>query len=185
MNRPGICGWLVRIASLRTFAVLTLAYVASAMLLMGGATADGSVAPLDLRFHYDVDTVYAVLHAFGEAGRHQYLISATTFDVIYPLVYSMLFAVWLTLLLDRHEGLRCTLMLMPFGILIADLFENGAIAMLILNYPEKLPLLAAFASWATTIKWTLAGLVIGIVVILTIRAGYRWLRTLFNAAAKD
>ena len=161
---------LTALSSWRTLVVLLVAYVVVFIALISGADATADVLILDLRFNYDVATVYHVLTGLGEAGRADYRTNALTLDILYPIIYSLTFSVVLTLLIDT-EKLRSKLRLWviaPFGIALADLVENLCIAKLVSDYPKHNEVVATLVSWATPVKWSIAVLVLASIVMLGI-----------------
>lgn len=169
-------GWLVRHSSIRLLLGLSAAYVVVFGLLIAGSDSSSGIVILDLRFNYDVATVYQVLEGLGEEGRRSYRLNALTLDVVYPLVYSLTFAVLLVLLipLDRARHPLGFIALAPFSIAIFDLIENACIAALVTSYPSRIEWLAELVSWATPVKWTVAGLVLATIAWFGLRR--LWLR---------
>ena len=82
-----------------------------------------------------------------------------TVDVIYPLVYTLLFSFALYLLFKSVKLAK-----FPFLILIADYLENIGIYNILKAYPEELNELVWLTSTVTSIKWILA--IIAVVIIL-------------------
>lgn len=172
------CVWLHAISSPRLLAILIAAYLLVLLVLFPAFAIDTDVLPLDLRFTYDAGIVHALFDALGSAGRRQYLIGAMTLDVLYPIVYSLTFAVWLALLLNPGRRVACVIMLSPFGVLGADLLENASIVVLLNQYPDVSSSLILVASTLTSLKWSIAALVIGALTVLTLRAAINYLRRL-------
>jgi len=168
--------WLRRVSSRSVLAALLVADLLILLLLFPAAAADGQILPLDLRFGYSIELVYSTFDALGDAGRRRYMIGILSVDLLYPLVYSSLFAVWLTLLLPRDTSVTRVLRLLPFAILIADLLENTSIAIMLAQYPERMEFLARAASIFTASKWSLAAVVVASTLALTARAALRALK---------
>ena len=84
-----------------------------------------------------------------------------TLDVVYPLVYSFLLAVILTLLF-RHKSYKPAwwVTLLPFVSGLFDYLENGAIVGLLTTYPAQSPALAMLCEVAKLAKWLSFGLVV-------------------------
>ncbi len=119
----------------------------------------GGVGPLDLRGAYTPTQAYAALTAYGDEGRQLYLLIELTVDLIYPLVYGLFFALTITYCLRPVLSKNHTLQraaLLPLVGMLADYGENAGLALLLLNYPNRLDGLAAFTSTVTTIKWIFA-----------------------------
>jgi len=172
--------WLERLASWRLLAVLVVLYgIVFTFLMRGMGGAPGDNQPLDLMFSYSPEQVYANLAQLGEAGRKTRILVSSTLDTAYPLVYSMLFAVLITLL-TRFLGLTPKvwkwLALLPFVILAFDLSENLSINVMAFRYPDTLTALAQAASLFTSLKWIFVGLVLVSLVVLALLSVFRLLR---------
>jgi len=162
--------WMLRkISSWRTLVLLLVAYAAVFTALVSGSDATSGVVILDLRFAYSVETVYQVLAGLGESGRIAYRTNALTWDILYPIVYSLTFAVVLTLLIgtNEHNNSLRWWTIVPFWIALADLIENLCIAKLVSDYPLHNNIVATLVSWTTPLKWSLAALVIGCIIVLS------------------
>ena len=57
--------------------------------------------PIDLLFFYTPEKVYSMVASYGEAGRVFYRTHELTIDIIYPIVYTLLFAFLITWLFQR------------------------------------------------------------------------------------
>jgi hypothetical protein len=144
----------------KTIAAAALLYaIFAAILNIGGADlerrAGGPV--LDLRQFFTADQAYAVLTAYGEEGRSLYL-KLELVDLVYPIVYSVLFALILTYLLKRAlpaESALQRLSLLPFAALGMDYLENAGIITMCATYPERWPRLGAAAGIFNAGKWLL------------------------------
>ncbi len=167
-----LCEKLRKFSTLPVLASLIIAYLLILMVLFPALGGNAKLVPLDLRFWYDADIVYATFEALGAEGRSKYILGATTLDVIYPLVYSAMFSVWLTLLLPGENRLSCALRLLPFAILAADLLENSGIVIMLLRYPDKTDSLVFITALLTAGKWSLAVIVIATTFTLSLRAVY-------------
>jgi len=113
---------------------------------------------LDIKTSYTSEQAYALLSSYGEQGRQQYLISELTLDVIYPLVSAFLFSFAILYTFQRafpgKTGLH-KFALTPFGVLVADYLENICIVVMLLLYPQELPILAQVSNVFTIIKFAL------------------------------
>ncbi len=171
----GMCRKLAGLVSPAVLWALGGAYLVAAIALF--ASAGGAAAtPPDLLYHYDADTLHELLRQMGEAGRSRYVVTATTLDVLYPVVYSLFLAAALARLLDGVSGRGSLLPLAPFAIGLADLAENAAVVAVVTAYPERRPLLEGLAGWLTSVKWSLAVLVVAALLVLLARQAGRVLR---------
>jgi hypothetical protein len=150
----------------------------AAILNVGGADlerrAGGPV--LDLRQFFTAEEAYAVLTAYGEEGRSLYL-KLELVDLVYPIAYSVLFALILSYLLKRAlpaESALQRLSLLPFAALGMDYFENAGLITMCATYPERWPRLGAAAGIFNAGKWLLVAscllLIMGGVIGWTVRS---------------
>ena len=159
--------FLTRGRVLLTFIGLYLIFVIAVM--PGLAGPNNNVPPIDLAFHYSVDEVYGWIEAYGAAGRERYMIGEMTFDVIYPIIYTGLFIGLIGYFVGAEDHRLHRLVFLPPVIWCFDMLENAGIVTMLRNYPEVLDTVAMLTAWATTIKWSFAGLVIAITLMLMIR----------------
>ena len=111
---------------------------------------------MDGLFWYLPQDVFTRLAAYQSSGRTLYLVNDWTMDLIYPLVYSLLFAFLLTMVLRSAFPPGSPLQrmqLLPFMMMIFDYLENLSISLLLVQYPTQSFLLARIASIFTTLKW--------------------------------
>jgi hypothetical protein len=105
---------------------------------------------LDTQIGYHAGDVYAVIGNYSDAMRQRYILSEITLDLVFPLVYTFMFAFMIQLLYRRGR-----LALFPFTALIADLLENTGLVTMMVLWPEKLLWLAAATSFFSALKWIL------------------------------
>jgi len=154
------CLWVGKISRLPVLWVLIGLYLVFVLVLFPALGGESGAAPLDLMFSYSPGQAYDLIESYDPDVRHSYAISAMTLDVAYPLTYSLLFSVWLTLLLKSNSRRACVIRMLPFVILIFDLLENSGIVMMLVSYPQRLDMLATATSLVTSLKWVTAGTVI-------------------------
>jgi hypothetical protein len=167
---------LSKISSLRVLVVLIALYLVFVLYLFPNSAYESAAGPLDLKFTYTPDTAYKTLEAFGEEGRAQYARGAMTIDLAYPVVYTLMFAVWLTLVLKNAPqkfNPKGTVPLLPLTVFIFDLTENAGVIALIKTYPDRHDAVAWATSFATTSKWLCAGFVISLTGLFTLHSAWR------------
>ncbi len=159
--------FLNRIASWKSLAILLLLYVSFPAYWLKNAEATINqlagkpVGVIDLTFGYNPARTLQMVTDYSPAARTYYARTELTLDAVYPLVYSFLFAVILTLLF-RNEADRPFrwVTLLPFVSGLFDYFENVAIVGLLTTYPAQSPTLAVLCEVAKIAKWLSFGLVI-------------------------
>ena len=148
-----LCRFIDRISRPAVLAVIMCVYLVFPLFLFPNATSEFKQMPLDLMFAYTPEQAYAQLTAFGPEGREHYAHSTITVDFAYPIVYTLMFCVWLTLLFRNSERFRCTVIMLPLAIFTLDIMENSGILIMLANYPSEYYWLALATSVATTLKW--------------------------------
>ena len=124
------------------------------------ATASGGLGPIDLRLFYTPDKVYGMIEAYGEELRASYRLFEMTGDIIYPIVYTLFFSLFITWSFQRgfpsNSGMQ-KFNVVPFGSWLFDLLENICIVTMISIYPATPAALAWLSTGFTLIKWLFAG----------------------------
>jgi hypothetical protein len=138
----------------------------------------GEGRPLDLYFSYSPDQVYRYLGELGAKGRMAYARMELTWDLLFPVVYSL--ALMVALVIAAHSILPAAsrlqyLRFFPALAVFADWGENLSLARVIHAYPDQPDALVTTASLFTSLKWvSLALAVIALVVLgaLTVASHY-------------
>ncbi len=162
------CHWIQASSRLSVLLMLAVLYLFIILVLFPAFSTEAYGLPLDLMFHYSPDQAYNLIESYGPIIRHSYAINALTLDVIYPLTYSLMLAVWLSMLLKGQSRLNCVILTLPFFILLFDLLENSGIVVMLANYPQRLDSIARLTSMATSIKWSFAAAVILLTLSLSL-----------------
>ncbi len=112
---------------------------------------DANFRLLDMRFNYDVKTVYSTFENIGENGMKAYK-RYLFFDYTFILFFLILMIV-ISIKIADNNVLKYILII--FSILRAffDIIENTLIIILINYYPEKNNFNAKICSWSTTLKF--------------------------------
>jgi hypothetical protein len=141
--------------------------------------ASGGVGPIDLQFFYTPEKVYSMIAAYGEAGRADYRMFELTGDLIYPIVYTLFFALLVTWLFQRgfaRDSRMQKMNVIPLGAWLFDLLENLGIVTLLSIYPSTPAVLAWIAALFTLVKWLFAAatiLLILIGLVMALKNGFR------------
>ncbi len=168
---------LTAISRVPVLVVLIFLYLVFVLYVFPNSAYEGEVGPLDLKFSYSPATAYDMIESYGEEGRARYARSAMTIDFAYPIVYTLLFMVWITLAVkgaNMSDARRCFIAMVPLSVFILDLTENTGIIILLKTYPAHHETLAMATSFATSAKWSAAGLVIVMTLLAT--AHWAWRR---------
>ena len=159
---------LERFSSWKTLVALIVIYmVFNAYLLKNAeseirALAGKSVGIIDLTFGFNPDKTLQMVEDYGDAARAYYAKIEMTTDVAYPIVYTLLFGIILSLLYRNTS--YSWVNIVPLACLLFDLLENVTIVTLLSNYPEQSSTVAALCEIFKLLKWISFGLVILLVI---------------------
>jgi hypothetical protein len=139
----------------------------------------GGTRMIDMETSYTPNQVFKMVATYGDQGRSLYLLTICTADLLFPLNYSLLFALLIIATYRRafpHGRMVRLMYLAPFITAIFDLLENTGLVILLASYPQQWVLVAQIAGLFTTLKW--AFMVITFVLVLIGFAGLIavWLR---------
>lgn len=119
----------------------------------------GGIGPIDPLLFYTPDEVYSMITAYGEAGRAEYRNSELTVDIIYPVLYTLFFALSISWLFRKAFGPDSSmhgLNVIPFGGWLFDLLENLGIVAMLSVHPATPAALAWASAVFTLLKWMFA-----------------------------
>lgn len=169
-----------RISSGRAVLLSLAFFIVSAALINGrpfGLSAltelTGGAGILDMEFTYTPVQAYAMLAALGDAGRAFYLTRIVPLDLVFPLAYTLFYAVTISWLFSRwlpagSPWMRLNLVPLVAG--AADYCENIGVVAMLLAYPAELYGVAAFTAVISPIKYTF--IAVSVLNILAAVAGW-------------
>lgn len=179
-----ISNWLHRIS--RTWIALSglaIFLLFSALVLPSQAArsetyAEGIGSP-DMSLLYTPQDLYDTAEAYGEQGRTAYVRARFTFDVIWPLVYTLFLSPAISWLFGRafarHSRWRLANLAPILGALF-DYLENVSTSIVMLRYPTPTALLAVLAPIFTLVKWVFVGGSFALLLIGAVVSIWRWVR---------
>jgi len=124
-------------------------------------------ATLDLSFFYSVDFANNFFKTISSTGTSHYLYKFTTIDTIFPIFYSVFFALLVAYILKKKniENSKLEyLILLPFISMLFDYLENILTIILMNNLHEISQILIYLLTISSSIKWGVA--LIGIPIII-------------------
>lgn len=110
---------------------------------------------LDLKFAYSVKEAYEAIGMLDLETRKIYRLGIWALDLPYMIIYGLLFSGILFKIWEKKK-----MMLIPLGVVLLDLFENLMVLRILKLYPIENEALATFASFFTTGKWLLVGVMV-------------------------
>lgn len=163
--------FLYRIASWKTLVplvslyVLFPAYILKNLSSRMDALAGRPVGPIDLLFGYDPARIQQMVAGYGPEGRAVYAQGELTADIAYPIIYSLLLCIILSLLFRNRPYAPFRLVnIVPLAILLVDLIENTCIVYLLKSYPTTSVAVASVCSALTNLKWAVFAVALGLVL---------------------
>ncbi len=132
-----------------------------------------SVKTLDSRFSYSYSDVNDLFYTLGDSGADIYMYITSVIDMIYPIVYGVLFILILSVvLLKRSSVFRFT----PIVAVAFDYAENINTLLLLNRYPAINEWMVIRGSVFTLFKWIGVILTLGIIVISLCVRLLRWIK---------
>lgn len=129
---------------------------------------------LDTRLHYSVRDVETLFLQLGPEGRATYASVASGLDMVYPLVYGILFVLVLAFLLQQVVKPRSPLLylsLLPLLGVLFDYLENFNTLSLLRSYPQLSVNDVVRGEGLTRTKWSVLFFCFLIVLFLLIKWG--------------
>jgi hypothetical protein len=129
------------------------------------------IAPLDTRFQYSAADVRRDFDALGQSGREIYKIVVARVDMLFPIVYGLLFVLLLAYLLRKasHDQSRWLLLsLLPLTGVIFDFLENFNILRLLIEHPDFSEETVAYGERMIQLKHVLLFVSVGLMAVLVI-----------------
>jgi hypothetical protein len=174
-----ISDWLRRISTgWVALAALAIFLLFTALVLPQQATKaeqeTGSSESPDMSFFYAPSDLYRLAESYGEKGRQAYIRARFTFDLVWPLVYTLFLATAISWVFGRafrptSRWQRANLA--PLLGTLFDYLENLSTSLVMLRYPDPTSVVDLLAPAFTALKWGFlaAGFILligGIVVAL-------------------
>jgi hypothetical protein len=160
-----LSNWIQKVSTGKVVLVTSLVFLAFTAFVLPGQSAQSEefssgVPSVDTSFVYSPEVIYRIAGALGEEGRDAYVRARWTFDLVWPIVYTVFLATAVAYLLHKafsHQGDWHLLNLVPVAGMIFDYLENLAATGVMLAFPDKLTGLNLLASVFTPVKWVLIG----------------------------
>jgi len=116
---------------------------------------------------YSENKAYTILNQLGEDGRHFQLKYILPLDSLFPLSYGLFLFILLGYLFNsdriRHNQLKFVNYL-GLGACLSDWIENICIYNMIINYPNRMPIIVNISSISTISKTLLVVICTGFIV---------------------
>lgn len=128
----------------------------------------------DTSLIYSAEDLYQMAENYGELGRDVYIKLRWTFDIIWPILYTLFLVLWTIKLLEYISINKVSryLFVIPIAGVAFDLLENIGATIVMFRYPLKSGIIANITPIMTFLKWiTLSGSFL-IIIILMVLIGW-------------
>jgi len=119
----------------------------------------GTTSP-DMSFFLTVKELYEIAESYGENGRVAYVWARFTFDLVWPIVYTLFLASGISWLYSRSFSTDSKIQranLVPVIGMVLDYIENITASIVMLGYPERTPMVDMATVIVTPLKWVFVG----------------------------
>ena len=156
-----ISDWLHQVSNgWVALSALAIFLLFSALVLPGQAARaemdTGNAGSPDMSFYYSADDLYRMAEAYGKQGREAYVRTRFTFDVIWPLVYTMFLSTaisWVYIKAFTPDSRWQRANLAPVLGALFDYLENLSTSLVMLRYPDQTAVVDILAPVFTSVKW--------------------------------
>jgi hypothetical protein len=179
-----ISAWLRRVSTgwVALSAVLLFVLFSALVLPQQATKAEqetGSVQSPDTSFFYSPSDLYQIAEAYGQQGRQAYIKARFTFDLVWPLVYTLFLVTAISWVYGRAfppDSLWQSANLAPLLGAMFDYLENVSTSLVMLRYPDQSAVVDALAPLFTALKWILLGLSFILLFGGVVAAAWRWMK---------
>ncbi|MFC2015389.1 hypothetical protein ACFLUM_00455 [Chloroflexota bacterium] len=177
-----VSDWLSRVSTgWVALSALLIFLLFSALVLPQQATKaereTGSAVSPDASFFYSPGDLYRIAESYGQEGRQAYIRARFTFDLVWPVVYTLFLATaigWVFGKAFAPDSRWQRGNLAPLLGVLFDYLENLSTSLVMLRFPDQTPVVDLLAPLFTALKWSLLGasflLLFGGIVV----AAWRW-----------
>ena len=164
-----LSNFLNRIASWKSLVIFFLLYMVFAGYVLQNAEkeivalAGKPVGIIDLTFGFNPQKTLMMVAEYGDDARSYYARTEMTVDILYPVVYSFLFGIILTILYRGSS--RSWVNTLPFVCLLFDYLENITIVILLTTFPQQSLAIAVLCELFKLLKWLAFGSVILLILL--------------------
>jgi hypothetical protein len=179
-----ISDWLRRVSTgWVALAALFIFLLFTALVLPQQATKaeqeTGSSDSPDMSFFYSPGDLYRMAESYGEQGRQAYVRARFTFDLVWPLVYTLFLATAISWVFARAfapDSRWQRANLAPLLGALFDYLENLSTSLVMLRYPEQTAVVDVLAPLFTALKWGFLGVSFVLLLGGIVVAVFRWMK---------
>lgn len=179
-----ISDWLRNVSTGRVaLAALVLFLLFTALVLPQQATQaeqeTGSGESPDTSLFYAPADLYRMAEAYGEEGRRAYVRARFTFDLVWPLVYTLFLVTatgWAFRKAFAPDSRWQRANLVPLLAALFDYLENVSTSVVMLRYPAQTAVVDLLAPVFTLFKWSTLGAAFLLLALGLGVAAWRWVQ---------
>jgi hypothetical protein len=137
----------------------------------------GSAVSPDMSFFYAPADLYEIAESYGDEGRQAYVRARFTFDLVWPLVYTLFLATAISWVFGKAfapDSRWQRANLAPLLGALFDYLENLSTSLVMLRYPTQTPVVDIFATVFTALKWGFLGVSFVLLIGGIVVAVWRW-----------
>lgn len=127
----------------------------------------------DTSLVYSAQGLYQMADNYGKPGRDAYIKLRWTFDLVWPVLYTLFLLLW-TIKLSEYTSLKKAskyLFLIPVIGMILDFLENIGATIVMFRYPLKSGIIANITPIMTFLKWITLSVSVLVIIILLAMIG--------------
>lgn len=169
-------GW-VALAALLIFLLFT-ALVLPQQATKAEQAASSADSP-DTSFFYSPGDLYRMAESYGEQGRQAYVRARFTFDLVWPLVYTLFLVTatsWVFGQAFAPDSRWQRANLVPLLGPLLDYLENLSTSLVMLRYPAQTAVVDLLAPLFTALKWVSLGVSFTLLIGGIAVAAWCWIR---------
>ncbi len=124
------------------------------------------ISLIDNEFSYTPEKAFQMITAYGSEGRSLYIAMTLTADLVYPIIYGLLFLLAMIYFFRSTfapDSVVQGVIYIPLAAMAADYLENICLVILLAAFPNWLEGMAQAANIFTGLKW---GLVLTSIIIV-------------------
>ena len=169
--------WLRRVSTGWVALAALVVFVLFLALVLPGQAAEaerfvGDAGSPDMSFLYSAADLYRMAEAYGPQGRQAYIRARFTFDLLWPVVYTMFLVTAISWVYRRAFAADSRWQLANLAPVLGmalDYLENVSAALVMARYPQLTAVVAELTPVFTSLKWVFVNgsfvlLLLGVVV---------------------
>lgn len=151
------------------FTVVFIFFLSIVLPFVSNFTANviGVSESIDTNFKFNIEYIYNIVSSYQMEGRRFYILMRWTFDIVWPIVYTLFFLTTITYL-TKNIGRKYSVKLLyiPCLAVMFDLLENITATIVMSIYPIQFDVFVYLLIISSILKWVFVGISFIIVVSL-------------------